>query len=168
MPVPSLQVMRLDEERAALVAELVALNSQVHDRALSLVGPMPTPAELTMQQLRALGQVAKQPGMSGNELGARLGVSAPTASGLVERLVEKGLIARTDDADDRRVRRLHATEAGMDVIRQVDSMFERALGVVLQVLSTDDLDLLCRGARAMLSALQQVSAEPAELLTPTP
>jgi len=163
-----LQVKGLDDERAALVSELIALNSQVHDRALTLVGPMPTPAELTMQQLRALGHVAKQPGMSGNELGARLGVSPPTASGLVERLVEKGLIARTDDADDRRVRRLHATEAGMDVIRQMDSMFERALGAVLQVLSTDDLDLLCRGARAMLSALQQVSAEPGEILTPAP
>ncbi len=86
-----------------------------------------------------------------------LGVSAPTASGLVERMVEKGLIARTDDADDRRIRRLHPTEAGLDVMRRMDSMFERALGVVLQVLSVDDLELLCRSARTMLGALDRVA-----------
>ena len=63
------------------------------------------------------------------KLGALLGVSAPTASGLVERMVEKGLISRSDDVDDRRVRRLHPTEAGLDTMRRLDSMFERALAV---------------------------------------
>ena len=82
-------------------------------------------------------------------------VSAPTASGLVERLVEKGLVSRMDDADDRRVRRLHPTEAGLDVMRDMDSMFGRALGVVLHRLTADDLDLLCRSARAMLAALER-------------
>lgn len=147
----------LDDERAALATQLVELNMQVHDRTMRLVGPMPTPADLTMQQFRVLGHVVRQPGISGNELGSVLGVSAPTASGLVERMAEKGLIARTDDADDRRIRRLHPTEAGLDVMRRMDSMFERALGVVLQVLSVDDLELLCRSARTMLGALDRVA-----------
>lgn len=148
----------LDDERAALATRLVELNMQVHDRTMRLVGPMPTPADLTMQQFRVLGNVVRQPGISGNELGSVLGVSAPTASGLVERMVEKGLIARVDDADDRRIRRLHPTEAGLDLIRQMDSMFERALGVVLQVLSVDDLQLLCRSAQTMLGALDRVGS----------
>lgn len=146
----------LDDERAPLATELVALNRQVHDRTMRLVGPLPTPVDLTMQQFRVLGHVLRQPGISGNELGSVLGVSAPTASGLVERLVEKGLITRIDDAGDRRIRRLHPTEAGLDVMRQMDSMFERALGAVLQVLSVDALDLLCRSARTMLDALDRV------------
>ena len=48
-------------------------------RAIALVGPMAVPADLTLQQLRVLDHVAKQPGLSGQELGALLGVSAPTA-----------------------------------------------------------------------------------------
>jgi DNA-binding MarR family transcriptional regulator len=151
-PFPDLE---LDDERAALVQELFDLNSQVHDRAVGLVGPMPVPPDLTMQQVRVLGHVAKEPGIAGHELGERLGVSAPTASGLVERLVEKGLIVRCDDPDDRRVRRLHPTDAGRDVIRQMDSMFGRALGVVIQLLSLEDLELLRRGSRAMLDALER-------------
>ncbi len=149
----------LDPERATLAANLIELNMQVHDRAIGLVGPMPPPPDLTMQQFRVLGQVVRRPGISGNELGGLLGVSAPTASGLVERLVEKGLIARIDDADDRRIRRLHPTEAGRDIMRQMDSMFERMLGVVLQVLSAEELEVLCRSARTMLTALDRVEAQ---------
>ena len=50
----------LDPEREALVRELFELNSLVHDRAVGLVGPMPVPPDLTMQQVRVLGHVAKR------------------------------------------------------------------------------------------------------------
>jgi DNA-binding MarR family transcriptional regulator len=153
MLVDSFRAIGLDDERRRLAEELFELNSQVHDQAMGLVGPMPMPPDLTMQQMRVLDHIVKQPGITGHELGELLMVSAPTASGLIERLVEKGLISRSDDADDRRVRRLHPTEAGMEVMRQMNSMFGRALGVVLQLLSADDLELLCRGASAMLAAL---------------
>ena len=126
---------------------------------MRLVGQMQLPPDLTMQQVRVLGHVAKDPGISGHELGDRLGVSAPTASGLIDRLVEKGVITRVDDPDDRRVRRLHPTELGLDVIRQMDSMFGRALGVVIQLLTLEDLELLLKGSRAMLDALERAHAE---------
>jgi 4'-phosphopantetheinyl transferase len=154
--------LELDDERAAVVHQLFELNSRVHDRAVGLVGPMPLPPDLTMQQVRVLDHIAKDPGIAGHELGERLGVSAPTASGLIDRLVEKGLIIRVDDLDDRRVRRLHPTELGLDVIRQMDSMFGRALGVVIQLLSMEDLELLLRGSKAMLDALERAHAEQAE------
>ena len=155
----SLPYVELDEERAAVARDLFELNSQVHDRAMGLVGPMPLPPDLTMQQMRVLGHVTKTPGIAGHELGERLGVSAPTASGLIDRLVEKGLITRVDDPSDRRVRRLHPTELGHDVIREMDSMFGRALGVLIQHMSLDDLELLRRGSLAMLDALERAQAE---------
>ncbi len=141
-----------------MVQELCELQAQVHDRAVGMVGPMPLPPDLTMQQVRVLGCVVKEPGLSGHELGKRIGVSAPTASGLVERLVEKGLIARVDDPDDRRVRRLHPTTEGLAVIREMDSMFARSLGALIEHLSLEDLDLLRRGTLAMLSALDRAIA----------
>ncbi len=158
----SMPYLELDAERAAVVQELFETNSKVHDRAVGLVGPMPLPPDLTMQQVRVLSHIAKDPGITGHELGERLGVSAPTASGLIDRLVEKGLVTRVDDTEDRRVRRLHPTELGLDVIRQMDSMFGRALGVVIQRLSLEELQLLLRGAQAMLDALERARAEQVE------
>ena len=155
----SMPHLELDEERAAVLQQLFELNSRVHDRAVGLVGPMPLPPDLTMQQVRVLDHIAKDPGIAGHELGERLGVSAPTASGLIDRLVEKGLIVRVDDPDDRRVRRLQPTDLGLDVIRQMDSMFGRALGVVIKLLSLEDLDLLLKGSQAMLDALERAHAE---------
>lgn len=145
----------LDEARAEFMQDLQRMQYELQDRAMALVAPMPLPPELTMQQVRVLSHIVTQPGISGHELGNRIGVSAPTASGLVERLAEKGLILREDDLDDRRVRRLHPTDAGRGVIRELDSMFIRILGVVVQHLSLDELDLLRRSSQAMLDALER-------------
>ena len=149
----------LDEPYASAVRELARVQAEVHDRAVALVGPMPMPPDLTMQQVRVLGCVVKEPGLSGHELGARIGVSAPTASGLVERLVDKGLISRSDDPDDRRVRRLRPTEDGMAVIRQMDSMFSRSMQVVVEHLSLEEIELLRKGAEAMLAALDRAAQQ---------
>ena len=81
----SFEAVGTDPQRVALAAEVVRINARIHDRAMALVGPMPVPPDVTIQQLRVLDHVMKQPGLSGQELGALLGVSAPTASGLVER-----------------------------------------------------------------------------------
>lgn len=154
----TLQQLGLDAERASLAAELLRLNAQVHDRAVGLVG-LPLPPDLTMQQLRVLGHVVKQPGISHQELGVLLGVSAPTASGLIDRLADKGLVTRSDDPVDRRVRRLQPTEPGLEVMRQLDSTFERALAVVVGELSADDLEQLCRSTQVMVEALDRVLAK---------
>lgn len=150
-----LTALELDPERAELVKQIFALNGRVHDEALSIAGPLPYPSELTMQQVRVLGFVAKEPGLTGHDLGVRLGVSAPTASGLVERLVEKGLVSRVDDPEDRRVRRLHLTTDGQDLIRRMDSLMERAMLKVIQMMTLEDLEQLRQGSQAMLAAMMR-------------
>lgn len=145
----------LDAERAAVIRELVSLQSQIHDLTVALVGPAPLPPDLTMQQVRVLGFVAKEPGLSGQRLGELLGVSAPTASGLVDRLVEKGLVSRSEDREDRRVRRLHPTADGLAMIRRMDSMFSRSLRVVAGRLDLADLETMRQATQVMLDALRK-------------
>jgi len=151
-----LESLGLDAERTELVRQIFMLHDQVHEGALMIAGPMPQRYELTMQQLRVLGFVAKEPGISGHTLGQRLGVSAPTASGLVDRLVEKALLERVDDPDDRRVRRLYVTENGQLLMRQGDSLLDRAMARVIQMMSLDDLEVMRRSAEVMLEAMSKV------------
>lgn len=154
----NIDALGLDPERTELLREVFALHSRVHDEAMAIAGPLPNPADLTMQQARVLGFIAKDPGMAGHELGERLQVSAPTASGLVDRLVEKGLVSRTDDPEDRRVRRLHVTPEGMALTRQMDSLLQRAMLTVIQSLTAEDLVVLRDGAEVMLKAMARTRA----------
>jgi len=67
---------------------------------------------LTLPQLRILFNVAKTPGITANELAGILGVTVSTTSGLVAKVVERGLIAKRVDEDDRRQMPLELTETG--------------------------------------------------------
>ena len=143
-----------DPQRDRLLAEIFVLHDQIRALSVELVGPLELPPDLTMQELRVLGLVAQEPGLTGQELGARLGVSAPTASGLIDRLVEKGVLERTDDAADRRVRRLRLTEEGVRVLGGLDATMGRLFAAVIPPTPTEDLEAIKAGTEAMLRAVR--------------
>ncbi|MGC3954952.1 MAG: MarR family transcriptional regulator [Propionicimonas sp.] len=143
-----------DPERDRLLGEIFALHDQMRTLSVELVGPLELPPDLTMQQLRVLSLVAQEPGLTGHALGSRLGVSAPTASGLVDRLVEKGVLERVDDATDRRVRRLHLTDEGLRVLGGLDATMGRLFQAVIPPTPTEDLIAIRSGSEAMLRAVR--------------
>ncbi|MDP2211578.1 MAG: MarR family transcriptional regulator [Candidatus Aquicultor sp.] len=49
---------------------------------------------------------------------ANVGVRQPTATVTVDRLVEAGFVTRTPCVNDRRVTRLHLTDAGRDIVER--------------------------------------------------
>jgi DNA-binding MarR family transcriptional regulator len=53
------------------------------------------------------------------QVAERLGVSVPSASRSVEELVKRGLVSRTEDPEDRRVRRVALTPAGQELADEV-------------------------------------------------
>lgn len=53
-----------------------------------------------------------------SEIGDQLGVTNPAASQAVDRLVQLGLIERTEDPEDRRAKRLALTQKGRTLIEK--------------------------------------------------
>jgi len=53
-----------------------------------------------------------------SEIGGRLGITKPAASQAIDRLVNLGMIERTEDPDDRRAKRLALTQAGRALIEK--------------------------------------------------
>lgn len=51
------------------------------------------------------------------DLGEHLGVSSAAASQMLEHLVEEGLIQRSEDPDDRRMKKITLTEQGYQVMK---------------------------------------------------
>jgi DNA-binding MarR family transcriptional regulator len=76
------------------------------------------PARLSLQQVRALGCVDRAAGASLSLVAEQLGLALPSASHLVDGLVRRGLLARRNDAADRRRIRLDLTARGTAALRR--------------------------------------------------
>jgi len=69
-------------------------------------------SRLTLPQLRVLYQIRRAPGITTRDLARVLGITVSTTSGLVIKLVDRGLVARTTAPDDRRQAPLQLTPEG--------------------------------------------------------
>jgi len=73
-------------------------------------------AGLTMSNVGALNHINRQGACAVTALGAHLDVSGAAASQMMERLVQQGLVLRSVDPEDRRVKRVQLTEKGHQVL----------------------------------------------------
>ena len=136
-------------ERDELIAALADDN---HAIAMSMIRQHRdslTDLPLPMQQLKLLLIVCASSPKTSHELADRLGVGAPTLSGLVDRLMERQLIERTSVPEDRRVRLITATDAGQALVRDVTGFGHGNAREILARLSLDDLGALAKGLAAV-------------------
>ena len=112
-----------------------------------------TTLDLTMAQAKLLYVVMAAGELSLSEIAGQLRITASTASGAVDRLVELGLLARDDDPSDRRQLRVSATPQGTRAIEQIRELSERQLRALFDVMSDDDLDVIARATQIMSDAV---------------
>jgi DNA-binding MarR family transcriptional regulator len=75
--------------------------------------------DLTMPQMRGLFVLNADRGLALTELAPRMGLSVAAAGRAVDGLVRQGLVLRTEDSEDRRVKRLSITAAGQAAIVRI-------------------------------------------------
>jgi DNA-binding MarR family transcriptional regulator len=73
--------------------------------------------DLTPMQWATLSKLHDSGPLSQNLLGRMTAMDAATMQGVVRRLMERGLVARTDDLTDRRRLSLCLTDAGVEIVR---------------------------------------------------
>jgi Transcriptional regulators len=94
------------------------------------------------------------------DLHRRVLLSQPALSRLVDRLVERGLVERREDAGDRRVVRLTLTPEGQRRQREVGAAHARDVTAAMTAtgVSDADLDELMRIARALLGPQKETES----------
>ncbi|MCP4689800.1 MAG: MarR family transcriptional regulator [Desulfobacterales bacterium] len=97
---------------------------------LSLEGKQGGPEEMTMSQLQAVMATRARGQATITELADMLGVSAPSASAMAHRLVERGLLIREQDARDRRKVVVRVAAEAEGIIQRVE---ERILGAFVDL-----------------------------------
>jgi DNA-binding MarR family transcriptional regulator len=93
---------------------------------------------LSVPQFRVLTFVSRNSSCSLFELAQYLGISAPSASRLVEALLLKGLISREDDKKDRRRVQLKLTTEGKNVLTGAREHVLEKLNARVNKLNYDD------------------------------
>jgi DNA-binding MarR family transcriptional regulator len=106
------------KDNEELMAVVFAVLGRVKDQGLEAIAEV----GLSPQQAHALFNLG-QP-LSQRELATCLGYDASNITGIVDRLEERGLLERTIDPSDRRVKHLVLTEQGQAV---VDRLWERVV-----------------------------------------
>lgn len=102
-------------------------------------------AHLTESQSELLWLVARQPGISVSAAAAELGLVANTASTLVSKLVDRGLLIRTADQSDRRVGQLRLAGAARQIVDSSRTARRAMLADVLAELGEDQIEALTKG-----------------------
>ncbi len=94
------------------------------------------------------------------ELGHRICASAPTMTGVIDRLERQGLVARERDESDRRVVLIALTEAGRAAFRTLEEDAGEKITNLLSCLSHDERETFVRLIGRIVDALAAKS-EPA-------
>ncbi len=113
---------------------------------------------LTVPQLRALLYVRRHPGTGLSPLAEHVGLSLPSASGLVERLVRADLVERINDPDERRRIQLRLTPTGAEHVGRAHLLVRSRLSADLAELSASELGRLA----AALDILARLGRDDAE------
>jgi DNA-binding MarR family transcriptional regulator len=129
-------------------------------RSLRANDPANWAAGVTMPQLRILFLLGRSELVSVGHVATGLGISQPSATETIEKLVCKGLVARTPDAADRRMVRLELTEAGREMIDRPWETRRAVLASALRDASPTEREAIERGLELLCGALE--SAENAE------
>jgi DNA-binding MarR family transcriptional regulator len=143
-----------DPRRAELIAEAVcqhfelmrAMHADATDDWIQI--------DLTLAQIKALFALWQEPPMTIGALGERLRVGVPTASHLVERLVQLGMVDRREDESDRRRAYVSPTAAGAELVGRLRAARSELLTRWLNRLDDEELAALGKGLSALVRRSQ--------------
>ncbi len=95
--------------------------------------------------------------LSMGRLAEALDVSVASATGIVDRMEQRGLVERRHQADDRRVVLVFPMDAGVAVFREMDARRRSGLALLLRELSDEELAGFLGGLRALRRARASVA-----------
>ena len=118
--------------------------------------------ELTFAQARAVIILAANKEMTVSRLARMLGVGNSTASILVQQLVARGLVIRTEHATDRRETIVSLSENGREIGEGRRKQREKQWQRWLVHLSDDELNALAHGLGALTNVVKKESEQTAQ------
>jgi DNA-binding MarR family transcriptional regulator len=158
-----------NEPHASLIEHILELE-RLMLRALGPVEPNPfLDVDVTMSQLKVLMTLAwsdpeeGRPGLRMSDLSRYLGVTPPTVTVVVDRLVERGLVERQLDAQDRRQHRCELTPEGQEMLARVREASRLRTRRILSELTHTELKVVEQAMELMIRAALRSAQQQSEV-----
>ena len=145
-----------------LVQEILNLSEDIYNAI-----PLDIPSEwlnsdLTVAQLRVLLVLQSQGPSRMGTVASIIGVTLPTATGVVDNLVRKELIVRENDPQDRRLVICRLAPAGHELINKLWTSGRFQMENLLDGLTPEQLEKAREVARMLLENITRKKAQAAE------
>ena len=116
--------------------------------------------DLTPVQYAALATIRANPGIDQATLAGLIAFDRTTIGGVVDRLVQKGLLVRNPSSKDRRARELQITDEGRQILCGIEPAVEAAQRTMLRGLTAPEAEELMRLLRKVIAAGNELSRAP--------
>jgi DNA-binding MarR family transcriptional regulator len=98
--------------------------------------------ELTLTQMNYLEMISQLGNPNFTELASNLGLSKPTVTVAVEKLIKRNFVRKVKSVSDRRNSRLYLTEKGQLINEMHDYAHKMMAKVIAKKVERDEIDLL--------------------------
>lgn len=98
--------------------------------------------DLTPADAGILRMLHVQPGLSQQELAARLQIHPSRLVAILDNLEKRGFVERTPNPDDRRLYSLHPTPAGGEALQQIGSVAQKHQDTLLSSITKEERNTL--------------------------
>ena len=130
----------VEPEKTSQVEKILGLADNLFRALFNTIPPELLDLDVTMPQLKIMVilYITGEP-MRMSSIAANLGVTLATATGLVDRLVDRDIITRESIPDDRRVVLCRLSDVGSQMIGRVWHSVRNNLGEILGILPQSEL-----------------------------
>jgi DNA-binding MarR family transcriptional regulator len=142
-----------------IVEELIELQRKIdHDRRQYELDAWMS-LNLGIGQLKTLFFISNRGATTTGKLATALKVTPTNVTGIIDRLLEKDLITRIGDPDDRRVLVLRTTTKGDELVAELRQKRRERMTELFKNLSDKEAEIVAQGLKIMVKAIDAKQEE---------
>jgi DNA-binding MarR family transcriptional regulator len=153
--------MKVEASKAEHVQTVQALQEKLEELEGAIAPIIPQDwltTDLTMPQLKVMTILWREGPARMSELASGLAVTLATATGVVDRLVDKGYVAREGLPGDRRVVICRLSQEGQEFMKALWLSGRVQIGRILEVMTPEQLKIVAQGTEVFIEAARKIQA----------
>ena len=151
--------MKAEAGKAELIQAVQSLQEKLEELEFAITPIIPhdwLTTDLTMPQLKVMVILWREGPARMSELASGLAVTLATATGVVDRLVEKGFVFREGLPGDRRVVICRLSQEGEDFMKAMWLSGRVQIARILEVMTPEQLKIVAQGTEVFIEAAKRL------------